>query len=894
MSTWTAQRLGVHAGVSGRPAHLEDGDFVLPTYVVREHDTRVRRYLTEAVDRGQSLLVVVRGESCTGKTRTMFEAVQATVPDFDLFFPSGPDTLRAALEEGVLGTRTVLWLNEAHEYLSGTQGDATAEALLRRLDDDTPLIAIATLHPHQYDKLTARPATDGSAPHRSVMLLLHQARRVNVPCSFAEHLEAVRAHAAHDSSLAAALESGTPEITQVLAAGPDLVDRYENPSDINGVYAQAVITAAMDLHRLIAVSKVPLKFLRAAAPDYLTDAQRAAADPGTWFNSALDSASVLVKNVAAPLERVPQPTGMGRLPGVVRLADYLQQHGHIRRSIVFPPRSFWEAAHDHLTEPDDLTALGGAASSRARYQVASRLFEQAEHRGGRAAWLGLTWLWQEAGQREQAEWEAQQAAEAGKPGALRWLARQRALAGDHQTAQCLNQQAAEAGDADALEELAWQRWPGDIAAAEELALRAAEAGASMGMVLLGRIHEKTGNRPEAIEWYRRAVQVNDAETDALASLVPLLEEAGDHEGAQEAALQADTVLGSPECLEPLVEWREDTGNHQRAEAAAQFEAEAGAPRALELLARLREQRGRQADAERLARRAADADGPEALLWLAQRRRNSGDADAADQLYQYALDAASAQSLLFRAYEYKRNGDREEAERLCRVLAAGQPAAIALLAELREQVGDYRQAEQLYQRAADAQFPEAMAWLAQRLEEAGDRDEAEQAVLAALGVDENDESVTDRLKWLVERREESGDREGAEQLAKRGLDAGADDALRWLAEQRQESGDLQGAQLLYEYAAQDGHSFGQYGLASCLAKEGNRQAAQSAHLQCVNAGYWLADRRMAAFLGGEEGQRMMRYGLELDGSPCAPWHRGERDWPSVTALPLAGNEGRKGY
>ncbi|MDI9888594.1 hypothetical protein QMZ92_30580 [Streptomyces sp. HNM0645] len=327
------------------------------------------------------------------------------------------------MEEGVLGARTVLWLNEAHEYLSGTQGDAIAEALLRRLDNDTPLIAIATLHPDRYDTLTAQPATGNSDPHRSARMLLAQARLVSVPRSFAEHLDAVRALAAHDSSLAAALESGAAAITQVLAAGPDMVDRYENPPDINGAYARAVITAAMDLHRLSAVSQVPLEFLRAAAPDYLTDAQRADADPDTWFDSALASASVRVKNVVVPLEGVRQPTGMGRMPGVVRSADYLQQHGRRCRSTVFPPRSFWEAAHDHLTEPDDLTALGGAASSRSRYREASRLFEQAERRGGRAAWLGLTWMWQEAGQREQAEREAQRAAADGKIDALRWLAR---------------------------------------------------------------------------------------------------------------------------------------------------------------------------------------------------------------------------------------------------------------------------------------------------------------------------------------------------------------------------------------------------------------------------------------------------------------------------------------
>ncbi|WP_328743781.1 hypothetical protein OHT57_00385 [Streptomyces sp. NBC_00285] len=80
-----------------------------------------------------SLLVVVRGESCTGKTRTAVEALTAAVPDdFQLLFPTDADSLLAALAADVLSPRSVLWLNEAQDYLDGPVGEAAAAALLRR------------------------------------------------------------------------------------------------------------------------------------------------------------------------------------------------------------------------------------------------------------------------------------------------------------------------------------------------------------------------------------------------------------------------------------------------------------------------------------------------------------------------------------------------------------------------------------------------------------------------------------------------------------------------------------------------------------------------------------------------------------------------------------------
>ncbi|MGA5559463.1 hypothetical protein [Streptomyces lavendulocolor] len=127
----------------------------------RSHDGQLRKRLAAAVAEEAPLLVVVRGESCTGKTRTAAEALKAAVPDdFQLLFPASADDLLAALAAGALGQRSVLWLNEAQNYLNGPAGETVTAALLRRLNGDGPFIAPATLWP-DYDKaLTAVPDPD--------------------------------------------------------------------------------------------------------------------------------------------------------------------------------------------------------------------------------------------------------------------------------------------------------------------------------------------------------------------------------------------------------------------------------------------------------------------------------------------------------------------------------------------------------------------------------------------------------------------------------------------------------------------------------------------------------------------------------------------------------------
>lgn len=65
----------------------------------------------------------MRGASCTGKTRTAFEAVRACLEDWQLVMPKNAEKLLALLDANSLNPRTVLWLDEAQNFLMGTDGE---------------------------------------------------------------------------------------------------------------------------------------------------------------------------------------------------------------------------------------------------------------------------------------------------------------------------------------------------------------------------------------------------------------------------------------------------------------------------------------------------------------------------------------------------------------------------------------------------------------------------------------------------------------------------------------------------------------------------------------------------------------------------------------------------
>ncbi|GAA2154235.1 hypothetical protein GCM10009760_52960 [Kitasatospora kazusensis] len=733
---------------------------MLPDYIERDHDRQLRAHLVTAACGGQTALVVVRGESCTGKTRTAFEAVRACLPDWQLVFPKTATRLLALLDADTLAPRTILWLNEAQNFLIGTDAAEAAAALHSRLEEAGPVVIVCTLWPEYYRLLTETPQP-GRDAHAKARLLLSQARLIHVPGSFAsEDLENPRVR--RDRSLATALSTSTGRrITQTLAAGPQLVDHYERATGPYGPYAHAVITAAMDARRLGHTSPLPAALLMAAAPGYLTAQQRAAADPGTWFTHALEYARESVRGVAASLEPVANTDGMGAVPDIYRLSDYLDHHARTVRRHDVPPDSFWTAAQGHAATASDRNALARAAHQRARYRIAAYLCQRSADAGEVEALMLLAQWRDEAGDREGAADLYQRAADAGEVEALGVLARWREWAGDAVGAERLAQRAADAGDPRALTDLAqWRGSAGDRQGAERLAQRAADAGEVEALITLALWRTQVGDREGAERFAQRAADAGDPR--ALTDLARSREWAGDAAGAERLAQRAADA-GEVEALTLLAQWRDKAGDREGATDLFQRAVDAGDPRALTFLARLREEAGDAEGAERLAQRAADAGDLWALTELARLREEAGDAVGAERLAQ-------------------------------RVADAGDPQALIDLMRWRQEAGDTVGAERVAQRATDTGYLWALAWLANRRYEAGDREGA--ADLYQRGAAAGDTELA--LIWLAYQRKDAGDMEGAERLALRAVDAGEAEALITLAEWRQEAGDVEGAEGLQRF------------------------------------------------------------------------------------------------
>ncbi|MFE4256128.1 tetratricopeptide repeat protein [Streptomyces sp. NPDC056910] len=525
----------------------------------------MRDHLSRTASSEQTTLVLVRGESCTGKTRTAFEAVRTCLKDWRLVFPKNAKRLLALLDSDALAPRTVLWLNEAQNFLTGTDAEEAAAALHSRLEQAGPVVILCTLWPEYHRTLTATP-DPGKDSRPNARGLLSQAKKVDVPLAFnAKTLQNLRVHRDRSLVMAASTSTGG-RITQTLAAGPQLVDHYEQAIGPDGPYGHAVITAAMDARRLGCTSPLPAALLEAAAHDYLTGEQRAAADPDTWFAHALEFARQKVMRVAAALEPVVDPDGMGALPDVYRLSDYLDQYALITRRSAFPPDSFWTAVLDHLVSTADLSALAIAAHSRGRHRIAADLYRQAAEDAD--ALVALAKLRETVGDLKGAEELHQRAAQAGSSSALVELARLRAMAGDEETAERLYQQAA-------------------------------EAGASRYVTVVGgaRVLELSG----------------DTASEEQSRLASEREWAGDHEGVEQLYQQAANG-GSTHALQGLARLREQAGDIEGAQQLYQQAADTGAPSALAKLARLRAMTGDKEAAERIRRFGLEADGSPAQPW----------------------------------------------------------------------------------------------------------------------------------------------------------------------------------------------------------------------------------------------------------------------------------------
>ncbi|NUW39577.1 tetratricopeptide repeat protein [Nonomuraea rhodomycinica] len=577
------RRLGVHAPIDA-PGAAED----LPAYIQRDVDDGprgVRELVDQAAQRGG--LVVLVGGSSVGKTRCAYEAIRDLLPEWWLLHPAGARHIEQAAAAGP--ERLVVWLDELQRYLDGSRPltAATVRTLLHRR-----AVLIATLWPDRYTTYTQPPKPDRPDPHADARELLGPAEVVHLDAELspAEHERARTAAEAGDARITLGLESDDYGLFQVIAAAPQLIDRWRGADP----YAAAVLTAAVDATRLGVRSPLSAELLREAAPGYCDARQRGNA-PANWFEASLAYLTQELHGAAAVLAPIAAPGTMGRPVGY-QLADYLQQHLGERRRTAKVPATTWHALASHLTDPDDQVRTCVAALNRLLYDYVLQVLPSSPHTGDLPAVDRLAHLLAEHGRMEEAIALLTSQADAGNRYAAQDLADLLVRYGREDQLRAR----ADAGDRFALHRLA------DLVAEqgreEELRARA-DAGDRHAAERLAELLAEHGHVEEAITILRTA---DPDDGGAAAQLATLLAAHG-----REAELRARADTGDSSAAQRLMELLVEQGR----EGELRARADTGDQYAVKRLAELLAKQGHAEEAMTVLR-TADPDDMDAATQLA--------------------------------------------------------------------------------------------------------------------------------------------------------------------------------------------------------------------------------------------------------------------------------------
>ena len=293
---WDPEQLGVHASIT---VHDERN---LTPYLTRAHDHQLRDHLAVAKESDQPTLLLVVGTSCTGKTRTLYEAIHAVLPNWQLTAPSNDTALANFLLKGV-PAQTIVWLDELQDRLTRTPDGITAAKAITDLltaEHLGPIVFAGTLWPVNLTELRARPdpATAGTGAG-AITDLLKNAVIVDVPDAFTDDDLEAEDGGLQDARLRKAIDTATqtdhPEhgrkIIQLLAGGTQLLNRLYPPAGTHKgepftPIATAVLHAAADLRRIGLPNPLPRWAIEGAAPRYLHPPDLR--PPAHWLAAALE------------------------------------------------------------------------------------------------------------------------------------------------------------------------------------------------------------------------------------------------------------------------------------------------------------------------------------------------------------------------------------------------------------------------------------------------------------------------------------------------------------------------------------------------------------------------------------------------------------------------------
>ncbi|KAA9151173.1 tetratricopeptide repeat protein [Amycolatopsis acidicola] len=597
-------RLGVH------PAwQLPDGE-PLPPYVPRTADAQLDRALAKGG------LVVLQGDSASGKTRSAYEAVRRNASRLGwrtLLIPRDTAALRTLASTSTGLTETVLWLDDLDRYLST---DSLDDGLLGALcpPGRPDVVLLATL------RTGARRAIDTDKTGRMLSAPVLLGRRLD------QAETAVAQRFRGDPRIAEALD-GDAGLAEQLAAAPAAVQRWRTAGHEPGA---ALVSGAVDLRRAGYLDPVPLDWLAELHTVYLSEPYRSQFGE-TDLGAALAWATEPVRGAARAL----RPVDAGYYVAFDYLVDAAEAAGD-----AIPEQVWQRLLGTQGLSVDQMFRIAGAAARHGHVAEASRLWTVLAAGNDPFAMYNLGWAAQVSDDDAAAEGWYLRAAEAGNSWAMSALGAMAEARQDVEGAERWYRRAALAGDTKGLTNLGGLfAQTGRIEHARAAYRQASAAGDLAGVRKEAVLEILHGDRKRGGELLRRVALAGDPAAVRLLGLLSQTENVGvpredvqelrrvaAEEGDTDAALELARSLWSQGDLDAAETW------FRRAATAEDGKvAEFG-------LAVLLEQRGRTEDAEAWYRRAADHGLPEAMLNLGAILQEHGEYTEAERWYHQALGA----------------------------------------------------------------------------------------------------------------------------------------------------------------------------------------------------------------------------------------------------------------
>ncbi|MFD2416928.1 hypothetical protein [Amycolatopsis pigmentata] len=294
-----------------------NGATKLPPYISRDADGEILRNLEN------DGLIIIEGDSASGKTRTAYEAVfQYTKKKKGkrIVIPKDGRTLRDAIEAGYNFKDRIIWLDDLERYLSP---DGLDDSLLRVLvSHETSVRIVATIRSRQRESIgqqSSIPGVGAFATELSRFLLSFATVHLPRDLTQSELFNAYQLK--DDPRIAFALDSRNEAngVVEIIAAGPASVQKWLTGAEGGNRLGAALVSAAVDFHRTGYLAPIPFSWLREACLGYIS-ARDMSLNPDMNFDTALRWATEPIHGASACLIKADD----GNLLPFDYLVDYAQ------------------------------------------------------------------------------------------------------------------------------------------------------------------------------------------------------------------------------------------------------------------------------------------------------------------------------------------------------------------------------------------------------------------------------------------------------------------------------------------------------------------------------------------------------------------------------------------